>query len=319
MKAARRGRGGARGAAIVMALLIVTLATVLVSGLYWGQSVLARSVENRQASVQARWLLRGALDWARLILREDARTSATDHLGEPWAVPIESTRLDDDGGGEPAWLSGSIEDAQSRFNLANLVAGRQPVAREVESLQRLLANIGLSESIADTIVVRMQLAQPEPVAGATPGAAAASAPAPQGKPAVLTGLIDVDDLLGENGLEAAVVERLRPFVTVLPEPTPVNANTAPAEVLAARIDGLSLSQARTLVASRDRLTFKDREDVLKRLPQISLTASDADVSVSTRYFLVRGTVNYRRAEVRLLALVSRVQGATDVVWQREPL
>ena len=39
------------GAAVVMALLIATLAVLLVTGLFWNQYVLARSVENRQAYV----------------------------------------------------------------------------------------------------------------------------------------------------------------------------------------------------------------------------------------------------------------------------
>src|SRR5258707_10562383 len=62
----------ARGAALLMALFIAALATLIVSGLFWRQFVLLRTIENQQLMSQSRLLLRGALDWARAILREDA-------------------------------------------------------------------------------------------------------------------------------------------------------------------------------------------------------------------------------------------------------
>ena len=79
-------------------------------------------------------ILTGALDWARLILREDARSGGADHLGEPWAVPLAEARLstflaanasDTDLGdsAEQVFLSGSIQDLQGRLNVFNLVDG----------------------------------------------------------------------------------------------------------------------------------------------------------------------------------------------------
>jgi hypothetical protein len=76
----------------------------------------------------------GALDWARLILREDGRgnqnSGASDHLGEPWATPLEEARLssflaaDKNNSADelmPAFLSGEMIDLQSRLNFRNLV------------------------------------------------------------------------------------------------------------------------------------------------------------------------------------------------------
>src|SRR5256885_6500312 len=86
-----------RGSAVIMAMLVVAVATTLVAGALWQQSALMRETENERALAQARWLLRGAIDWAGVILQEDARTSSVDHRGEPWAVPLaedrKSTRL----------------------------------------------------------------------------------------------------------------------------------------------------------------------------------------------------------------------------------
>jgi general secretion pathway protein K len=104
---------------------------------------------------------------------------------------------------------------------------------------------------------------------------------------------------------------------VLPQPTPVNANTAPAEVLAARFENLALADARRLIASRDRAFFKDRTDVLTRIAQLKLQASDAEIAVATRFFAVDGTVSYRRARLRTEALLRREANRVDAVWLRE--
>ena len=74
-------------------MVVVTVIASLAGTLVWQQwrSVQAESAER--ARLQARWVLMGALDWGRLILREDARGSQIDHLGEPWAVPLQEARL----------------------------------------------------------------------------------------------------------------------------------------------------------------------------------------------------------------------------------
>jgi general secretion pathway protein K len=81
-----------RGAAIIMAMLIMALATVIISGLFWRQHVTIRSIENRLALSQTRWIERAAVDWARVIMRSDAALGDVDHLGEVWALPVAETK-----------------------------------------------------------------------------------------------------------------------------------------------------------------------------------------------------------------------------------
>ena len=61
-----------RGAALISAMLVVTLVATLASVALWQQwrHVEVESAERHR--VQSSWLLNGALDWSRLILREDA-------------------------------------------------------------------------------------------------------------------------------------------------------------------------------------------------------------------------------------------------------
>src|SRR4029079_17079505 len=82
-----------RGAALLMAMLTVTLVATFAAAALWQQW---RSIEVEAAErsrVQSAWILPGALDWARLVLREDVKSGGADHLGEPWAVPLQEARL----------------------------------------------------------------------------------------------------------------------------------------------------------------------------------------------------------------------------------
>jgi len=71
---ARAGRGERReaGAAIISALLVVSLAAILVAGILWRQQVQIRRIENQRLLAQAQWVALGAFDWTRLILRSEA-------------------------------------------------------------------------------------------------------------------------------------------------------------------------------------------------------------------------------------------------------
>jgi general secretion pathway protein K len=284
-----------------MAMLVVAVTATLVAGVFWRQSVIMRQAENELSYAQAKWLIRGAIDWAGVILREDARTSSVDHTGEPWAVPLADTHLNQDDGHDPVYLSGEIRDEQAKFNLRNLAGPQGVNMRELAVLRRLLALVGASEGFAEPVAKRVLTA----------------VPGDGGRKQTALGLASIDDLLGLEDIGTAVIERLRPFVTVLPQPTPVNANTAPAEVLAARFENLALADARRLVASRDGAYFKDRTDVLSRIGHLRLQASDAEIAVATRFFSVNGTVSYRRARLHSQALLKREANRVEAVWLLE--
>jgi general secretion pathway protein K len=153
-KSAAIARIRQRGVAVITALLLTTLAITIVASLFWQQQVQVRSIENQRMQLQKQWILRGALDWARLILREDGKYSAIDDLSEPWAVPLSETRLDQyvDAASRDvapsAMLSGAIQDAQARFNLTRLAASGQVLRTEVTAFERLLSALQQNPSLA---------------------------------------------------------------------------------------------------------------------------------------------------------------------------
>jgi general secretion pathway protein K len=314
-----------RGAAVLMALFVATLATLLVTGLFHRQFVLLRTIENQQLMSQSRLLLRGALDWGRAILREDANRSSYDALSEPWAQPLAETRLDQLGETSSlaalATLAGSMEDAQGRFNLRNLIDQGQVVEKELAALRRLVTLLQLPEQTADLIALRMAQAMPPPMVadddGKMPDNAqheSASRPLPLMLPA---------DLGGVQGIDPEAVLRLAPYIVVLDERTPVNANTATPEVLAARVPDFTLAEARALVAERERISyFNNIGEVRARLGNKGAQIGETELSTASRYFFIRGEVRLDRAVTRMEALVKRGapgagQAAVAVLWTRE--
>jgi general secretion pathway protein K len=299
-----------RGAAIITAMLVVTLAAVVVSGLFWREHVAVRSVENRLALSQSRWIERAALDWAKVILRADLRTGPADHLGEPWAVPVVETRLDEtvtagakiDEGSRNAVLAGRIVDAQSLFNL-NSLAGTdgKPSELQLTAFKKLLQGIGRSASSADLIAARVM----QSVAVAVEGRVV---------PATRQPLTRLADLLDVPGLDPGVVTALEPLAIVLPRATPVNVNTAPAEVLAALIPNLDLGSARRFVSRRERTFYRTLEQAAVDIDGQPVL-NPGLLAVGSSFFMVTGVIRYERVESQTETLLERMNDRVEVVWQ----
>lgn len=312
-----------RGVAVVTALLLTTLAITIVASLFWQQQVQVRSIENQRLQLQKQWILRGALDWTRLILREDKLHSNTDNLGEPWAVPLAETRLDQyvengqaDADAADAALSGSIVDAQSRFNLLNLVQNGTVDPGEVAAFARLLTYLQLNPALAQATADLMAAAQKQPTAA---GNANQPQPASTTSSAQAMDVHYVDDLLAVPGFTPEMLDKLKDYVVAIPKSggTQINVNTAPAEVLAARIDTLSLSDATAIVASRQSAWFRDVADFTQRLQGKGLGSGNNRITVSTEYFLVNGNVRLNRAGMQMQALIERAGNNPRVLWIRE--
>ena len=307
-----------RGVAVVTALLLTTLAITIVASLFWQQQVQVRSIENQRLQLQKQWILRGALDWTRLILREDKRiTPNVDHLGEPWAVPLAETRLDEyveNGSANTdvpdAALSGGIVDAQARFNLANLSQNGTINPTEVAVFSRLLNNARQNPALAQAAANLMASAQRKPPEGGRDPDSSSSQP---------MRIMHTEDLLAVPGFTPAILDSIRDFIVVLPSPTKINVNTAPGEVLAARIDTLSVSDAAALVTARERAWFRNEAEFTQRLQTQGkqLGTGSGQIAVNTNYFLVNGNVRLNRAGMRMQALIDRTDRNPKVVWIRE--
>ena len=300
-----RMRRHERGAALLTAMVIVTLVATLAAAMVWQQwrAVQAETIERSR--IQSAWILSGALDWARLILREDTRAGGPDHLGEPWAVPLAEARLSsflavdknntDDA--PEAFLSGTITDGQARYNLRNLFQEQEAkvIPGELAILKRLCEAAGVADDVANRLATAL-----------------AAADLGQGDAALMPQSIAQ---LGWLGFDDDTRKRLAPFVVLLPTRTPVNLNTASIEVIAATVDGLQRGDAEQLVQLRQRTPFRSLAQAQTLLPN-GITLQPNQVSTTTRYFDVRGRLRLGDRVLVEHSLLER-RGASVIAVQRE--
>lgn len=298
-----------RGAALLLAMIIVTLIATLAVSMVWQQWRAVQVETAERARSQSAWILSGALDWAGLILREDARPSAArvDHLGEPWAVPLAEARLStflaadkantDDA--PEAFLSGSITDAQARFNLRNLVdAQGQLSSVDLTVLRRLCENTNVSVAVADLLATQLRDAYaPTGTPGANPD------------PPILPKHVSQ---LRWLGVDAQALQRLEPHLVLLPDQTAVNVNTASREVIAAVIPGINIGDAERLVQHRQRTPFKKLQDVQAQLGG-GASQELGRLDVQSRYFEVRGRLRLSDRVLEQRSLVERDVRAIKVL------
>jgi general secretion pathway protein K len=293
-----------RGAALLTAMIIVTVVATLASGMVWQQWRALQVEAAERAQTQSEWVLQGALDWTRMILREDAREGGSDHLGEPWAAPLAEARLStflaaDRSMAEDApdaFLSGRIVDAQSRYNLRNLVQQGKVSRSELQTLVRLCGFLGLNGEVAPRLADALRRATP----GSTTEAASDASTTTTTLPLMPASVEE----LGWLGLDATTVRRLKPYVVLLPRETPVNLNTAPKEVIAAVLPGIDLATAERLVQSRLRDPLKTPADAKAVLGEQALTDARR-VSVNSNYFIVYGALRLDQVTVAQRSLLER--------------
>lgn len=272
-----------RGAALLTAMIIVTLVATLAAGMVWQQWRAVQVEAAERARAQSAWVLYGALDFARLILKNTTQRGRPVTLNGFWATPLAESRLStflavdkanaDDG--PEAFLSGSISDAQARYNLRNLVTPATPttpatiVKLEVETLEQLCGSLGIDIGIAARIATVLRDAKPS--TGTTP----ATAPLDPQTVAQLAWF----------GIDASALQALQPHVVLLPDTTSVNVNTASKEVLAA-VFKQNLGTADSWVQARQRTLFQTREQFTTRLAVTPPPGAKFDVT--SNYFEVRG-------------------------------
>ena len=289
-----------------MAMIIVTLVVTLAAGMVWQQWRAVQVEAAERARTQSAWILGGALDWARLILREDARSGRPTALSEPWAVPLAEARLstflaadkDNTDDAPDAFLSGSIADSQARYNLRSVIdAQGKVIPEQLAALERLCLTVGVASDVATRIAEGMR--------DALASGGSATAPLLPRSAAQLVWL----------GLDPKTVQRIEPYVTLLPKSTPVNVNTAAREVLVATIKGLDLATAERLVQVRQRTPFKSLKDVETQIPNLAPLANQS-LGVTSTFFEVNGRLRLGDRVLEQRSLVER-RGIDVIALQRE--
>lgn len=300
------------GAALITAMLTVALVATLASAALWQQW---RQVEIEMAErgrSQTTWLMTGTLDWTRLILREDALSAegaGVDHLGEPWAVPIQESKLSTFLSQDQQWregdadvfLSGQITDAQSRMNVMNLIEDGQVSPKALARFAALFERLNQPVSELQNMSQQLQTA----MSAATLGTEKSSAALMPRQTAQLLWL----------GLSPSTLTALQAHITLLPEATPVNLNTASVEVLSASIPGLNMASAHQAIKQRQRGHWVNLEAAHQALGAAGHQLDPKQHSVQSRYFEVLGRMRIDNVVQQERALVLRDGHQVQMLWR----
>ena len=296
-----------RGAALISAMITVTLVASLASAALWQQWRQVEIETAERSRAQTAWLLTGALDFTRLVLREDK--GPADHLAEPWALGLQESKLStfltqdkQTREGDPeVYLSGQITDAQSRLNVTNLIENDKLSPAVLASWAKLFNLLGLP--VAELNLMSQQLLAAQRAQATQNPSSTLNAPLMPQQTSQLLWL----------GLSASTVKALQPYVTVLPVRTPLNVNTASAEALFASLPTLDISSAQQFVRQRaNRPPLEDLPGIQKVL---GATASPDTHSFNTQYFEIRGRLRLDDLAQEDIMLVERNGPQVKSLWR----
>ncbi|MFP5350168.1 MAG: type II secretion system minor pseudopilin GspK, partial [Gammaproteobacteria bacterium] len=142
-------RAKQRGVALVTAMFIIAIVATLAAFLAVSQQVWLRQAQNLADLGQADGIVRGAIELAGIALVLDARNNKFDALDEEWSKPVV---LPVEGG----FVTIEAKDAQSQFNLNNLVTGtagnRTLNPTEIAVFEQLLVELGLDANLKGALI-----------------------------------------------------------------------------------------------------------------------------------------------------------------------
>jgi len=342
-----------RGAALLMALIIVTVVSTLAVSMVWQQWRAVQIETAERSRQQSAWMLGGAMGWTRDILRGDFRADrgnkgkASDHLGEAWAAPLAEARIstflaadkENTDDAPEAFLSGYIEDAQAKFNLLGLVkaGGAAQGGGGSSSSSSGGAATGSGSSGSGNPGTTNPGAQPNLAqVEAFKRLCALLNLSPSVPQTIVQGLVEATPPFLTNsstrplmpqrleqlqwfGLDANTIKALAPYVVLIRDSngqnveTPVNLNTASREVLAAALD-LNLATAETLVQARKSNAFSNDNPFGKFLPaRAQGSVVLPPVAWQSSYFVVNGRLRLESQVLEQKSLLYRQPGAPPKV------
>jgi general secretion pathway protein K len=311
-----------RGVALIIALILVALATILATKLTFDGFIERRRAIGVLAAEQALQFGMGAEALAADVLAQDLQNSAQlTTLSAPWAQPTQPLPItpQDNPEGEPiGTLQGQLEDMQGRFNLNNLgrvTQGTGPqgtagaITQDPEALaqfQRLLVLVGLEPKWAgmardwidaDDLPTSPDGAEDQIYTSQTPPYRTGNWP-----------MMSPTELMNLPGFGADRYRKIAPYVTALPTATAsINICTAPAPVLESLAANMGEYTPQVLADGRKSGCFPEMNAFTNVLGK-SAANLRGRYDTKSQYFRLTTRVTLGTTEFTLYSLLKRGDG-----------
>jgi len=290
---------GQQGAALVIAMLLTAFGAAVATQMIVPLSGWLER-EYRARDTQASYTLAdAAASWATTVLAGDMRLGPLDHYGELWATPLPPTPV------EGGTIEGRITDLQARFNLNNLAPRGVKSAPNIALARTLFAQAGVAPALVDTLadaIDRDELTDDGQSERQRYGGALRNTP-----------LARMAQLLDIPGFNVDHLRALSAVAIVLPEGSPINANTASRALIAAAFPGAPAEIVDKAIARRAQQPFASGDDLAAALGQPTLTGV---FSASTQYFAVEALIRFERVAHRVQLQIARPLNAPPAVISR---
>lgn len=315
------------GVALVTALLVVSIAVVLAAALVDQLYLDIRRTENVIQGNQAYDYALSMEEFARFLLRLDAQSSQTNEYDDKAQLDFANTNLAQivEGG----QVISNLSDLQARFNLNNLSKTNSNQTRAIQQFQQLLEALELDSNMVWAVVDWIDSDQL--VDNATYGAEfdyyiGLQTPY-RSADTLMTSPSELRLVKGFSSDE--VYNQILDYVCALPDFTPININTAPAEVINS-LDGIESADVTQILLRRDGQEGADQdpnqesggtpfenlgefENYMKTtLNKTNFSATGS--SVGSDYFLLTTNARVGSGKVLLYSILQRdAQGNSKVI------
>ncbi len=335
-----------QGAALIIALVIMSIALAIVTNIMFRQQLTTRLSSNIGNLEQAYPYATGLEDFARTVLIRDFEEDPDkDDLEEFWATPV---NFPIDGG----TMSGRLLDLQATLNLNNLIP-YDPAADEIDiereeppftdAENKLLEEKFLFDLASANIRTLLTVVDPDE-----------EITSPDSFVDIVKDWIDSDSTVSDGGAESSDYQiedpaynaantlmaspteirllkdidkdnyqLLRQHFSTLPTYTPVNVNTADETTLQAI--GFTSDAVENIISVREEAPFETL-DAFKELAVVSVALEDPDgegeegqavfeesFSVTSQYFLLQGEINIGTARLYMNSILHRNDDKVTVV------
>jgi general secretion pathway protein K len=300
----RPGGARQRGVAMLLAILLVAIATILAAAIGYASAMSARRSAATIAFDEGLLVAEAAEALAAFGLRADLQAGAEfDYPGEAWAKPVGPIEI-----APGVMLEASLEDVQGRFNLNSLVTGNGVTDPEgVLIFQRLLQMVGLEPKwatlMADWIDTDQEPGFPD---GAEDSFYTTQAPPYRTANLLVT---STSELLALPGFGRDRYLKIAPYVVALPQDATINICSASGFVLDAMIEGRTEfgADSERLASERQSACFPKLSDYQAAFggDQTGFGKISTRISQNSHYFRLTSIISIGTAQFNLYSLLLR--------------
>ena len=298
-----------RGVAIVTALLIVAIATTVSVTISTRLQRDVRRTGNIVASDQAYLYTLAAESWSQRILKQDREDNEIDHLGEDWAIELPPLPV------EGGFIKGRLTDMQACLNINSLRPASANNAEARKRMERLLSNLSIDSSYTQAIIDWLD----EDLETTIPDGAEDVYYMNLERPyrTANTAMQSISELRLIKGFDdTEVYGAVLPHVCAYGVSTPINVNTATAEVLRSLAEGISESDAEKIIEQRTDTAFKDINAFLAFENLKNKIAGTEGLSVDTEYFMLTTKSTIGPVAVTTHSIIQRTNDGNTTVIAR---